>query len=388
MRKKILTVDDSKIVRLIVQKTFKPFDCDIFEASNGVEGMAAAAKETPDIILLDVTMPVMDGVEMLGKLKADPRLKAIPVIMLTAESGTDNVRRIVKIGVRDYIVKPFKDGVLVAKVTRIIELQQSAATVSKTRSITDAVDILVMEDKPAIVQQIQQGLKHTPWQVTGVANLDAAAERCERAAPDLIIASLTLPDEAAYALFRLLRTDVKKRHIPIFGLVVKTDLAAQQHAQQVGFSTVITKPIDLIDLGARIAKALSLDTSQRYFSSEGDCLVLSLPEDCPPAVVGEISGYLQAKFSEAVDAGQSKAVIDLHLTKTLQAGVFKLLVEVVQSCRDLSLQFALVGNAAITAECRGFDDAREWGFHETLAAAKASLERPGGTPVSALAAAG
>ena len=72
MRYKILTVDDSKTVRIIVKKAFKTFDCDIIEAANGVEGLASASKETPDLILLDITMPVMDGVEMLTKLKSDP----------------------------------------------------------------------------------------------------------------------------------------------------------------------------------------------------------------------------------------------------------------------------------------------------------------------------
>ncbi len=108
MRNKILTVDDSKTVRIIVRKTFKSYDCEILEAGNGVEGLALAAKSMPDLILLDVTMPVMDGVEMLTKLKADPQLKGIPVMMLTAEGGRDHVLKIAKIGVRDYIVKRFE----------------------------------------------------------------------------------------------------------------------------------------------------------------------------------------------------------------------------------------------------------------------------------------
>src|SRR2546421_3300655 len=100
MRYKVLTVDDSKTVRIIVRKAFKSFDCEIIEAGNGVEGLAVAGKETPDLILLDVTMPVMDGVETLTKLKADPALKSIPVMMLTAEGGRDSVLKIAKIGVR------------------------------------------------------------------------------------------------------------------------------------------------------------------------------------------------------------------------------------------------------------------------------------------------
>ena len=87
MKPKILTVDDSKTIRLIVGKAFKPFDVDVFEASNGVEGLAVAMREKPDIIILDITMPIMDGSECLAKLKSNPDLKGIPVIMLTAESG-------------------------------------------------------------------------------------------------------------------------------------------------------------------------------------------------------------------------------------------------------------------------------------------------------------
>jgi len=72
MATKILSVDDSRTIRMIVGRTFKPYDCQICEAGNGEEGLAAAAREKPDLIILDVTMPVMDGVTMLGKLKEDP----------------------------------------------------------------------------------------------------------------------------------------------------------------------------------------------------------------------------------------------------------------------------------------------------------------------------
>ena len=124
---KILSVDDSRTIRLIVGKAFRPFDCQMCEATNGEEGLAAAAREKPDLIILDITMPVMDGVTMLTKLKETAELKAIPVIMLTAESGRDNVLQIAKLGVRDYLVKPFKENELVEKAGRIIPLQMKAA---------------------------------------------------------------------------------------------------------------------------------------------------------------------------------------------------------------------------------------------------------------------
>lgn len=122
MALKVLTVDDSKTIRMIVKKAFKPFDSVVFEAENGVEGLAVASKEKPDLIVLDITMPVMNGVEMLSKLKNEPDLKEIPVLMLTAESGKDNVMQIVKMGIKDYMVKPFKGEQLIERVEKIIKL--------------------------------------------------------------------------------------------------------------------------------------------------------------------------------------------------------------------------------------------------------------------------
>jgi two-component system, cell cycle response regulator len=127
MPTKILSVDDSKTIRMIVKRTFSPYDATVFEGCNGEEGLAVAAAEKPDIIVLDITMPVMDGVTMLTKLKESPELKNIPVIMLTAESGRENVAYIAKLGVRDYLVKPFKDEQLIEKVARVVTLTKKAA---------------------------------------------------------------------------------------------------------------------------------------------------------------------------------------------------------------------------------------------------------------------
>jgi two-component system cell cycle response regulator len=126
MPAKILSVDDSKTIRMIVKRTFAPYEATVLEAGNGEEGLATAAAEKPDLIILDITMPVMDGVTMLGKLKEDPELKGIPVIMLTAESGRENVAFIAKLGVRDYLVKPFKDEQLIEKVSRVVTLTPKA----------------------------------------------------------------------------------------------------------------------------------------------------------------------------------------------------------------------------------------------------------------------
>lgn len=373
MRKKILTIDDSKTVRIIVRKAFKPYDVEILEAGNGVEGLAVAGKELPDLILLDITMPVMDGVETLTRLKADPHLKGIPVMMLTAEGGKEHVLKIARIGVRDYIVKPFKEDVLLEKAGRIVELKPLADGPGKARTVFDPAEILVIDDKPAIIQQISEGLKHTPWKINGTGSLAEALDFCSRQIPDLVIASLALPEEGAFAFYRQVRTQAKTKHTPIFGLVVKTEVQAQQLAQQAGFAHVVTKPIDLPELEGRMAKAMNLDTSPRYFSMEGDTLVMKLPENSNPAILAEVNQHLQAKLADAVDSGYCKTIFDIHALKAMNVGVIKALMSAMQACRELDLQFALVASAAIVTECKQFEDTRGWSFFETLDEAKNSL---------------
>jgi CheY-like chemotaxis protein len=126
MALKVLAVDDSKTIRMIVKKAFKSFNCEIFEAANGKEGLEMASSEKPGLIVLDITMPVMTGIEMLEKLKSDPELADTPVIMLTAESGKDNVMQILKMGVKDYMVKPFKGPDLIERVKKIMPIEEKA----------------------------------------------------------------------------------------------------------------------------------------------------------------------------------------------------------------------------------------------------------------------
>lgn len=127
MTPRILSIDDSKTIRLLLARLFRPFACEWREAANGEEGLAVATRENPDLILLDYNMPVMDGVTMLRKLRADPALRRTPVIMLTAEAGPDNLATVARLGVRDYVTKPFREAELLAKAGRIIPLIPRAA---------------------------------------------------------------------------------------------------------------------------------------------------------------------------------------------------------------------------------------------------------------------
>jgi CheY-like chemotaxis protein len=122
MRPKILAVDDSKTVRLIAQKVLSDFDCDVSEATNGFTALFAMERSLPDLILLDVSMPTMGGVEMLTLLKSKPDLKAIPVIMLTSPADHAVSGRIAELGVSGTLMKPFTPAALLEKIRSVLDL--------------------------------------------------------------------------------------------------------------------------------------------------------------------------------------------------------------------------------------------------------------------------
>lgn len=123
MRPTILTVDDSKGLRLMVAQALGGFACDVHEASNGYNAFFAIERARPDLILLDVSMPVMDGIETLTRLKAAPELAAIPVIMLTSPANHAVMDQITALGASGTLMKPFNEAALVEKVRGELKLK-------------------------------------------------------------------------------------------------------------------------------------------------------------------------------------------------------------------------------------------------------------------------
>ncbi len=122
MSQKILIVDDSKTIRAIVTRVLNECDCEVLEAGNGEEGLALAAREMPDLIIIDAAMPAMDGATMCARLHEDVALAEVPIVMLIAEAKRGNSDEITLPGVRDCLVKPFKNANLIETIGRIISI--------------------------------------------------------------------------------------------------------------------------------------------------------------------------------------------------------------------------------------------------------------------------
>jgi len=121
MAKKILVVDDERHIVRLVEVNLSRAGYDVATAYDGVEALEKVEAEEPDMIVLDVMMPRMDGFEVLKRLQADPNTQDIPVIMLTAKAQDADIFRGWSSGVSSYLTKPFNPRELLTFVERIFQ---------------------------------------------------------------------------------------------------------------------------------------------------------------------------------------------------------------------------------------------------------------------------
>jgi two-component system cell cycle response regulator DivK len=120
MSKRILVVEDQPDNRQIIRDMLADTDYHITEAENGEEALAAIVKERPDLILMDIQLPVLDGYAATRRIKSDPNLKSIPVIAVTSYALSGEEKKAREAGCDDYVPKPYSPRQLLAKIRQYL----------------------------------------------------------------------------------------------------------------------------------------------------------------------------------------------------------------------------------------------------------------------------
>src|SRR5207247_2380843 len=121
MSKRILMVEDTEDNRQILRDLFAGTDYVLIEATDGAAGLSMAQRHTPDLILMDIQLPVLDGYEATRRIKADPALRHIPVIAVTSYALSGDEAKARAAGCDAYIAKPFSPRLLLAKVRELLK---------------------------------------------------------------------------------------------------------------------------------------------------------------------------------------------------------------------------------------------------------------------------
>ena len=245
IRRKIIFVDDVKYTLLTVKDRLKTH-YEVFPAES-VEMMFELLEEIiPELILLDVNMPDIDGYEAITRLKSDMRYNAIPVIFLTGKDDKESVVKGLRLGAADYVTKPFSDPELI----ECIEFQLNPEKREANKPI-----ILAIDDNPSILKTINF-LLHDKYVVYTLPEPEKMMTLLSIIMPDLFLLDCNMPILSGFDLVNIIREIPEHKNTPILFLTSEGSIDNVSVAIHLGVCDFIVKPIDEVILCDRIAAHL------------------------------------------------------------------------------------------------------------------------------------
>src|SRR6185369_14469543 len=175
---RVLVADDNADMREYLQRLLSPY-WDIEVAADGKAALKAALASPPDLVLSDVMMPVMDGVALLGALRADSRTSTVPVILISARAGEDARLAGLETGADDYLVKPFAAREVITRIRTHLEMakvRRAASNAARELAETRAQLLEELEDKHAALEVAYHDLQRTQAQLVQSAKMASLGE--------------------------------------------------------------------------------------------------------------------------------------------------------------------------------------------------------------------
>ncbi|WP_417496728.1 PleD family two-component system response regulator [Maricaulis sp.] len=312
MSARILVVDDQPAnVRLLEAK----LQAEYFDVCTAVDGFAVievAKAEQPDLILLDVMMPGMDGYETCRLLKDEPRTRHIPVVMVTALDQRDDRIRGLESGADDFLTKPIDDVTLFARVRSLLRLKAvldelrhrecsdalshvMAEPIGEGESVSQAVVISADARAATRYAAAMPAQVRTQVETNPVKGIEAA-----RGQVDLLVIDLTSPGFDGLRLCARIRSDAATRQLPIIAVVNPGDVATAVRALDLGVNDIIHRPVDA---GEMMARATTQLRRKRY----ADRLRNQLDESLEMAITDPLTGlhnrrYIASRLHQAIES--------------------------------------------------------------------------------------
>lgn len=268
MSARVLVVDDIlPNVKLLEAKLSSEY-YDVLTATSGEEALRKIEQDNPDLILLDVMMPGMDGFEICRRIKANPALAHIPVVMVTALTDAVDKVRGLEAGADDFLSKPVNDLALMARVSSLVRLKMTVdewrareitasqlGIIENNKSVMDEpvdhANVLVVEDQNFEADKIAETLHRDHDNVIPVDSGMKAMEYASQHDFDLLIVSLNLKKENGLRLCSHLRSNEKTRAVPILMTATEEDMEQIARGLEIGAHDYIIRPIDRNELLAR-----------------------------------------------------------------------------------------------------------------------------------------
>jgi len=316
MSARVLVVDDIlPNVKLLEAKLTSEY-YDVITAMDGEEALRMIEADSPDLVLLDVMMPGMDGFEVCSRIKEAPSSAHIPVVMVTALTDAEDKVRGLEAGADDFLSKPINDTALMARVRSLVRLKMTTdewrvrentanqlgvvdAASNVMTEAADKADILVIEDRDYEERKIVDTLAEDEHRLTCVQSGVDLMEKVAQSKYDLIVVSLNLQSEDGLRLCSHLRSNEKTRLTPILMIGEEDGMDRIAHGLEIGAHDYIMRPLERNELLARIRTQIRRKRFQERLKSSYE-ISLSM------ALTDSLTGLYNRRY------------LEVHLEKLLE----------------------------------------------------------------------
>jgi two-component system, cell cycle response regulator len=388
---KILTVDDSRAVRMIVSRHASQMGFEVDEAEDGAQGLLKLEDEAFDLVVLDVTMPVLDGPGMLAKMREGGN--QTPVLMLTSESKRSIVAGLMKLGISDYILKPFKPEELTAKMLKVLKLDQppvaSAAPASDSPIARDTApvashsaessrpeagkqfaDIFVVDDMENVHKRLRT-LLPPHLTIAAAQNGANALAACRERVFRVVLVDSDMPEVNSVALMRQMR--LVQPHASFVLLALRSAGDVQAEARSQGFDGAMFKPFN--EEGIE-------DFLMRFFDNQE--LVTLTENTMKMAAFKGKENRLQNYFTQVGTlAGKNlddlaaacfaEAVMDISLLPPVNERVVRLVMDLAEHAKRVGVELRLVAGTELGRILSTYEETASLGLFPTVPEAQASV---------------
>jgi two-component system, cell cycle response regulator len=269
LKPKILIVDDEPRNVKLLSAMLTPDGYETMRAYNGEDALKLVKEGSPDLILLDIMMPGLNGYEVCQILKKDPKSQDIPIIMVTAFCGNDNKIKGIETGADEFLDKPVNTAELLARVRSLLRLKQyqdqlksltcsinsfTATELTETlaKVKTNRPSILIVEDNELDAQIIQRFLDGEPYELKFARDGEEALCLAQQEWVDLILMDLLLPGKNGFEVYKNLKEIEQTKNIQIVAITCLSDLESKVKGIESGADDYLVKPVNKHELKIRV----------------------------------------------------------------------------------------------------------------------------------------